>query len=141
MKVSDIIFSQALEDALCESLYTHDEIPGLGNLRIYKNPGPSEFNRVISQFVSKEARGLLGDKGLFIWDAYLATHHDIRRKVGLSGERLILTKTELKFAPYFSQRSPAFADLRGMTTAMIENEYVRRVFGGNPPEIQVEWHA
>jgi hypothetical protein len=139
MKVSDILFFPALDDALSESLYVHDEIPGLGNLRIFKNPGRSEFNRVVSQFVSKEARGLLGPKGLFIWDAYLATHHDIRRKVGLGGERLILTLNEIKLYPYFSQNSPAGKDLRGMTTQIIENEYVKNAFAGNPPELQVVW--
>jgi hypothetical protein len=139
MKVSDILFFPALEDALYESLYNAEAIPGLGNLRIFKNPGHSEFLRVLAQSTSKELRGLLGAAGLFIWDSWLATHHDVRRKVGLSGEKLVLTGSEIKLIPYFSQKSAARQDLRGLSTQIIENEFLKRAFAGHPPEVQFVW--
>ena len=56
-------------------------------VEIYKNPSRKEFDLLLRQNLHS-VRGLISEDGLYIWDAFYATHSEIGQKFKIGGIHL-----------------------------------------------------
>lgn len=82
---------------LIESVVYNEYVPGSGHLRVVRNPSRTHFQGLLATFNQQEARGILTDDALYVWDSWVATHPEVESLLRIKGYQLVLNHVYVEF--------------------------------------------
>jgi len=98
------------------------------NLTVLKNPSKAEVQRMLNRALGKpkELRGILTDDTLYLWDAYLASHHSVKQVFQLEGMHVYFYEDNYFKIDDYHWRHP---DMKSAALEYIEtNSLIGRLF-------------
>lgn len=123
---------------LTEQVVYDEFVPGSGHLKVIRNPSRRQFLNFLGS-IESDARAILTDDAIYVWDSYVATHGEVAGILGIRGYELVLDRNGVQFRGVgqtndnYDDATPEDEEENEGTAAWIASETpIVRLYGPKP---------